>query len=115
MKLMAGNQGLSTCRWVGQTAEARITETPQHPVAHSSRGSKLEAAPGDLSCLLDPLYGVLAAIVDDVCVEAHELLPAALLVALEVVAARALVGRHGMSLADTVRNVGTLTKRDWEG
>jgi hypothetical protein len=77
--------------------------------------SKLEAAPGDLSCLLNPLYGVLAAIVDNVCVEAHELLTAALLVALEVVAAGALVGVHGMSLADTVRYVGTLTKGHWEG
>jgi len=77
--------------------------------------SKLQAAPGDLSCLLDPLDGVLAAIVDNVCVEAHELLPAALLVALEVVAAGALMGAHGMSLADTIRDVGTLTKGDWEG
>jgi len=77
--------------------------------------SKLEAAPSDLGCLLNPLDGVLAAIVDNVCVEAHELLPAALLVALEVVAAGALVGRHGVSLADTIRNVGTLTKGDWEG
>jgi hypothetical protein len=115
MQLMAGNQGLSTCTWIGQTVEARLTETLQHPVAHSSRGSKLEAAPGDLGCLLNPLYGVLAAIVDNVCVEAHELLPAALLVALEVVAAGALVGVTGMSLADTVRDVGTLTKRHREG
>jgi hypothetical protein len=76
---------------------------------------ELEAAPGDLGCLLNPLYGVLAAIVDNVCVEAHELLPAALLVALEVVAAGALVGAHGMSLADTICNVGTLTKGHWEG
>jgi len=83
-----------------------------HTLLHPS---KLEAAPGDLGCLLNPLDGVLAAIVDNVCVEAHELLPAALLVALEVVAAGALVGRHGMSLADTVCNVGTLTKGHWEG
>jgi hypothetical protein len=65
--------------------------------------------------LMDPLNGVLAAIVDNVCVKAHELLPAALLVALEVVAAGALVDAHGMSLADTVSDVGTLTKRHREG
>jgi len=75
---------------------------------------ELEAAPSDLSCLLNPLDGVLAAVIDNACVEAHELLSAALLIALEVVAAGALVGVTGMSLADTICNVGTLTKGHWE-
>lgn len=81
----------------------------------AARSLKLEAAPGRLGCLLDPLDGLVAAIVDDAGVEAHELLPAALLVALEVVAAGALVGVHGVSLADAVCNVGALTQGHREG
>lgn len=75
----------------------------------------LEAAPSGLSCLLDPLDCVPAAVINNVAVEAHELLPAALLVALEVVPAGTLVVVQRMCLADAVRDVGTLTQGHWEG
>ena len=76
-----------------------------------SKPLQLEAAPaGCLGSLLDPLDGLLAAVVHDASVELHELLPIALLVALEVVAAGALLGVHRVRLADAVRDVSALTQ-----
>lgn len=72
--------------------------------------SQFEAAP-DLSCRLDPLHGVLASFLGNLCVKVLELRPAALQISdTKVLAAGALVLIHGMGLADTVCCGGTLVQ-----